>query len=176
VRDRGFRQKLPSRNRPGDAKGDRQIVYTERGLSASHQRSARSAKHALSPDFTNSATVTEKDTSSPDKEKERLFEKERGRGGSEIHSVSDRRRFWYKSALILCTKLFLSRQAAQESIKRREAARRLDAALLIIRVCQRFKGRRYAAMQMRILVGHRGAVKKLRLAVSAKSGGERNLK
>jgi hypothetical protein len=152
------------------------VYAAERELSASHQRSARSAKHALSPAFSNSLTVPEKDTSSPDKEKERLWEKERGKGGNEIHSVSDRRRFWCKSVLILCTKLFISRQAARESIKQRVAARRLSAALLIVRACQRFRGRRYAVMQMRILVRHRGAVKKLRLAVSAQSGGGRKEK
>jgi hypothetical protein len=148
---------------------DRRTVHAERILSASHQRPARSAKHAIGPAFSISAVVPEKNTSSPDKENEKLWEKERGKGGNEIHSVSDRRRFWCKSVLILCTKLFISRQVARESSKQREAGRRFGAALLIVRACQRFREMRYAAMQMRILVRHRGAVKKLRLAVSPQS-------
>jgi hypothetical protein len=161
---------VPPRERlgQGDVGGDRdrRTVHMEKVLSASHQRSARSDKHALGPAFSNSAMVPEKNTWSPDKEKDRMWEKERGKGGNEIDSMLGRRRFWCKSVLILCTKLFISRQAARESIRHREAARRFGAALLIVRACQRFRGRRYAAMQMRILVRHGGAVKKLRLAVS----------
>jgi hypothetical protein len=171
-RDRGFRPKLPSRDRKGqgDVRSDRnrRTVHTERILSASHHRPARSAKHAIGPAFSISAMVPDKNTSSPDKEKEKLWEKEKGKGGNEIHSVSDRRRFWCKSVLILCTKLFISRQAARESSKQIEAGRRFGAALLIVRACRRFREMRYAAM-MRILVRHRGAVKKLRLAVSPQS-------
>lgn len=170
TQDRGFRQKLASREKQGDARGERgRDRWT--GMSPSHQRPARSAKHAVIPAFNNFATVPEKDAASPDKEKERQWEKEKekGKGINEIFSVVDRSRFWYKSVLILCTKLFICRQASRESIKLREVAMRRSAALLIVRVCQLFRGRRYAAMQMMILVRHGGAVKKLRLAVSAQT-------
>lgn len=125
-----------------------------------------SSKNALSPKFTNSAAVSEKEVSSPDKDKERLWERERVRGGSEISSLLERRRFWCKAVLIVCMKLFISRQAAQESIRQREVVRRRDAALLIERVYLCVRARRYATMQLRILVRHKGAVKMLRQAVS----------